>query len=71
MAGREGSGPSNSIWMDSAGDGTIDSLGVDGAEGYDWRRSTNAVEISGEGFKRSIHERPKGLEVGTYTRLGI
>ncbi len=42
--------------MDSAGDDATDSVGEEGAEGYDWRRSTNAVEMSIErkgGFRRS------------------
>ena len=35
MAGRDGRGPSNSIWMETAGEGATDSVGVEGAEGYD------------------------------------
>ena len=57
MDGRGAGEESYSIWMDEADDDGADAVGVDGAEGYECRRSTYAVEMSGEGYEGWISGR--------------
>ena len=37
-----------SMWMDEADDTWAEAVGVEGADGYEWRRWTYAIEMSGE-----------------------
>ena len=48
MEGRSAVGESYSMRMDEADDAGAEAVGVEGADGYEWRRSKYVVEMSGE-----------------------
>ncbi len=54
MAGRVSVVSSNTIRTDDADEDTAEAVGVDGAEGYDCSRSTNAVDTSVNGVRQAI-----------------
>ena len=48
MEGRCAGEQSYSIWMDEADHARAEAVGVEGADGYEWRRSIYVIEMSGE-----------------------